>query len=87
MWETAPFPHVKYASDFEFVSAARDKGCRLDHFADTEGLCLHACARTTCPRAFRRICCRIHAGKAVSADLSRYWIADRPRQVRVIMEL
>jgi glycosyltransferase involved in cell wall biosynthesis len=41
MWETAPFPHVEYASDYGFVSAALGKGCRLDHFSDTQGLCLH----------------------------------------------
>jgi glycosyltransferase involved in cell wall biosynthesis len=41
MWQTAPFPHVEYASDYGFVAAALAKGCRLDHFADTEGLCLH----------------------------------------------
>ena len=41
MWEKAPFPYIEYASDYGFVSAALAKGCRLDHFADTRGLCLH----------------------------------------------
>jgi glycosyltransferase involved in cell wall biosynthesis len=52
MWETAPFPHVKYASDFGFVAAARDKGCRLDHFADTDGLCLHVLRRDNMSKSF-----------------------------------
>ena len=52
MWETAPFPHVKYASDFGFVAAARDKGCRLDHFADREGLCLHVLRTDNMSKSF-----------------------------------
>jgi len=52
MWETAPFPHVKYASDFGFVSAAMAKGCRLDHFADTEGLCLHVLRKDNMSKSF-----------------------------------
>ena len=52
MWETAPFPHVEYASDFGFVSAAMARGCRLDHFADTEGLCLHILRRDNMSKSF-----------------------------------
>jgi glycosyltransferase involved in cell wall biosynthesis len=52
MWETAPFPHVKYASDYGFVAAARAKGCRLDHFADTQGLCLHVLRRDNMSKSF-----------------------------------
>ena len=40
-WEKAPFPPVEYASDYGFVAGAIHKGCKFDHFADTEGLCLH----------------------------------------------
>ena len=52
MWETAPFPHVEYASDFGFVAGAAAKGCRLDHFADTEGLCLHILRRDNMSKSF-----------------------------------
>ena len=52
MWETAPFPHVEYASDYGFVAAALAKGCRLDHFADTEGLCLHILRRDNMSKSF-----------------------------------
>ena len=52
MWEAAPFPHVKYASDFGFVSAAMAQGCRLDHFADTEGLCLHVLRKDNMSKSF-----------------------------------
>jgi glycosyltransferase involved in cell wall biosynthesis len=52
MWEQAPFPHVEFASDFGFVSTAIAKGCRLDHFADTEGLCLHVLRRDNMSRSF-----------------------------------
>lgn len=52
VWETAPFPHVKYASDYGFVSAALAKGFRLDHFADQEGLCLHILRRDNMSKSF-----------------------------------
>jgi glycosyltransferase involved in cell wall biosynthesis len=52
MWEKAPFPHVEYASDFGFVAAALAKGCKLDHFADTQGLCLHILRRDNMSRSF-----------------------------------
>ena len=52
MWETAPFPHVEYASDYGFVSAALAKGCRLDHFADTDGLCLHILRKDNMSKSF-----------------------------------
>jgi glycosyltransferase involved in cell wall biosynthesis len=52
MWEIAPFPHVKYASDFGFVSAALAKGCRLDYFADTEGLVLHVLRKDNMSKSF-----------------------------------
>ena len=51
-WEKAPFPHVKYASDFGFVSAAIAKGCRFDHFADTEGLVLHILRKDNMSKSF-----------------------------------
>jgi glycosyltransferase involved in cell wall biosynthesis len=52
MWESAPFPHVKYASDYGFVAAALAKGCRLDHFADTDGLCLHVLRKDNMSKSF-----------------------------------
>lgn len=52
MWEKAPFPHVEYASDFGFVAAALAKGCKLNHFADTQGLCLHILRRDNMSRSF-----------------------------------
>jgi hypothetical protein len=52
MWEKAPFPHVAYASDYGFVAAAMTKGCKLDHFADTEGLCLHILRRDNMSKSF-----------------------------------
>jgi glycosyltransferase involved in cell wall biosynthesis len=52
MWETAPFPHVKYASDYGFVAAALAKGCRLDHFADAQGLCLHVLRKDNMSKSF-----------------------------------
>ena len=41
LWQTTPFPDRDANEDYDFVRAALEKGCRLDHFADTEGLCLH----------------------------------------------
>src|SRR5689334_19989985 len=52
MWETAPFPHVEYASDYGFVSSALAKGCRLDHFADTKGVCLHILRKDNMSKSF-----------------------------------
>jgi glycosyltransferase involved in cell wall biosynthesis len=52
MWEQAPFPHVEYASDYGFVAAASAKGCKLDHFADTEGLALHILRRDNMSKSF-----------------------------------
>lgn len=52
MWDKAPFPHVEYASDYGFVAAALAKGCKLDHFADTEGLCLHILRRDNMSKSF-----------------------------------
>jgi glycosyltransferase involved in cell wall biosynthesis len=52
MWETAPFPNVEYASDYGFVAAALAKGCRLDHFADTQGLCLHILRNDNMSKSF-----------------------------------
>lgn len=51
-WEKAPFPNVKYASDYGFVSAAIAKGCRFDHFPDTEGLCLHVLRKDNMSKSF-----------------------------------
>ena len=52
MWEKAPFPHVEYASDYGFVAAALAQGSRLDHFADTKGLCLHILRHDNMSRSF-----------------------------------
>ena len=52
MWEKAPFPHVEYASDYGFVAAALAKGCRLDHFADRDGLCLHILRKDNMSKSF-----------------------------------
>jgi glycosyltransferase involved in cell wall biosynthesis len=52
MWEKAPFPHVKYASDYGFVAAALAEGCRLNHFADTQGLCLHVLRKDNMSKSF-----------------------------------
>jgi glycosyltransferase involved in cell wall biosynthesis len=52
MWETAPFPLVEYASDYGFVAAAIAKGTRFDHFADTEGLCLHVLRTDNMSKSF-----------------------------------
>jgi glycosyltransferase involved in cell wall biosynthesis len=41
LWQETPFPDQDANEDYGFLSAALEKGCRLDHFADTEGLCLH----------------------------------------------
>ena len=41
LWRSTPFPDQNWNEDWGMVSAALAKGCRLDHFADTEGLCLH----------------------------------------------
>jgi hypothetical protein len=52
MWESAPFPLVQYASDSAFVLAATAKGCRIAHFADTDGLCLHILRMDNMSRSF-----------------------------------
>ena len=52
MWEKAPFPHVEYASDYGFVAAGLAKGCKLDHFADTGGLCLHILRKDNMSKSF-----------------------------------
>ncbi len=51
-WEKAPFPPVEYASDYGFVADAIAKGCTFDHFADTEGLCLHILRTDNMSRSF-----------------------------------
>ncbi|MDB5734090.1 MAG: hypothetical protein JWN16_727 [Alphaproteobacteria bacterium] len=52
MWEKAPFPDVEYASDYGFVAAGIARGARFDHFADTEGLCLHVLRTDNMSRSF-----------------------------------
>ena len=52
MWQAAPFPPMEYASDSGFVMAAMNKGCRIEHFADTEGLCLHILRTDNMSRSF-----------------------------------
>lgn len=71
MWEKAPFPHVEYASDYGFVAAALAKGCRLDHFADTEGLCLHILRRDNMSKSFpQHLLPNFMLRKLFPADLS-----------------
>ena len=41
VWQSSPFPDQNVNEDYRFVSAALSNGYRLDHFADTQGLCLH----------------------------------------------
>src|ERR1044071_8141418 len=71
MWEKAPFPHVEYASDYGFVAAALAKGCRLDHFADTDGLCLHILRRDNMSKSFpQHLLPDFMLEKLFAADLS-----------------
>ncbi len=71
MWERAPFPHIEYASDYGFVSAALAKGGRLDHFADTEGLCLHILRRDNMSKSFPQyLLPDFMLAKLFAADLS-----------------
>ena len=71
MWEMAPFPHVKYASDYGFVAGALAKGLRLDHFADTEGLCLHVLRMDNMSRSFPQyLLPDFMLGKLFPADLT-----------------
>ena len=51
-WEAAPFPPVEYASDYGFVAGAIAKGKVFDHFADTDGLCLHVLRTDNMSRSF-----------------------------------
>jgi len=41
LWQKTPFPDQNFNEDWGMVSAALATGCKLDHFADTQGLCLH----------------------------------------------
>ena len=41
LWRSTPFPEQDMNEDWGMVSAALALGCKLDHFADTWGLCLH----------------------------------------------
>lgn len=41
LWQGTPFPEQDFNEDWGMVSAALAKGCKFDHFADTQGLCLH----------------------------------------------
>jgi glycosyltransferase involved in cell wall biosynthesis len=52
MWQAAPFAPVRYASDSAFAIAAMAKGCRIEHFADTDGLCLHILRADNMSRSF-----------------------------------
>jgi glycosyltransferase involved in cell wall biosynthesis len=52
MWEGAPFPAVQYASDYGFVAAGIANGARFDHFADTDGLCLHVLRTDNMSKSF-----------------------------------
>ena len=50
--EKGPCAHDGCASDDGFVAAGRAKGCRLDHFAETEGMCLHILRRDNMSKSF-----------------------------------
>jgi len=52
LWAATPFPDMEYASDYGLVAAAIAKGARFDHFADTEGLCLHILRLDNMSRSF-----------------------------------
>lgn len=52
LWQRTPFPAVEYASDYGFVAAAMAKGCQIDHFADSEGLCVHILRRDNMSKSF-----------------------------------
>lgn len=41
LWQSTPFPEQNENEDYGMVGRALAKGCKLDHFADTRGLCLH----------------------------------------------
>ncbi|HWY65597.1 MAG TPA: glycosyltransferase family A protein [Rhizomicrobium sp.] len=71
MWEKAPFPAVEYASDYGFVAAALAKGLRLDHFADSEGLCLHILRKDNMSKSFPQyLLPHFMLAKLFAADLS-----------------
>ena len=71
MWEKAPFPHVKYASDYGFVSAALARGCRWTISPIPKACACMSCARTTCPGAFPSICCPISCWKSYFPRICR----------------
>ena len=64
MWETAPFPHVEYASDYGFVAARWPRAAGWTISPTPRACACTSCARTTCPRASRSICCRISCWKS-----------------------
>jgi len=40
-WRKAPFPDQNFGEDSGFIGAALAAGCCVNHFVDTDGLCLH----------------------------------------------
>jgi len=45
LWQETPFPDQNFNEDWGMVGVALAKGRKLDHFADTRGLCLHVLRR------------------------------------------
>lgn len=45
IWRQIPFRDLFHDEDGTFVTGARDRGAKLDLFADTTGLCLHILGR------------------------------------------
>jgi glycosyltransferase involved in cell wall biosynthesis len=45
IWRQAPFPDIDGNEDLGFVIKALENGGRIEHFRDTEGLCLHILRR------------------------------------------
>ena len=66
------FPPVQYASDYGFVAAAPGARAAGWTISPTPRACAcTSCAPTTCPRAFRSICCRISCWTSCSAPARR----------------
>ena len=51
-WRRATFPDQNFGEDSGFIRAAQAAGCRVNHFADTDGLCLHILHPSNTSRCF-----------------------------------
>ena len=72
MWEKAPFPHVKYASDYRLRLGRAGQRLPAGPFRRHAKACAcMSCARTICPKAFRSICCRISCWQSCSRRICR----------------